>query len=138
MHINIGGHFSCKHCLSMETIENAKIESLNAYYKNPVPEAQEGTPGQQISAVISNLVFYKTLTNIITNFNASSAGFAFESFLAVLLDAESGKQIPAAVSLPPLWTYPGAQVRITASKTAFDSGPRANGLTIGRSIPDCR
>ena len=74
---------------------NAKIESLNAYYKNPVPEAQEGTPGQQISAVISNLVFYKTLTNIITNFNASSAGFAFESFLAVLLDAESGKQIPA-------------------------------------------
>ena len=74
---------------------NAKIESLNAYYENPVPEAQEGTPGQQISAVISNLVFYKTLTNIITNFNASSAGFAFESFLAVLLDAESGKQIPA-------------------------------------------
>ena len=74
---------------------NAKIESLNAYYENPVPDAQKGTPGQQISAVISNLVFYKTLTNIITNFNASSAGFAFESFLAVLLDAESGKQIPA-------------------------------------------
>lgn len=73
----------------------AKIESLNAYYRNPVPEAQEGTPGQQISSVISNLVFYKTLTNIITNFNASSAGFAFESFLAVLLDAETGKQIPA-------------------------------------------
>ena len=74
---------------------SAKIESLNAYYQDPVPDAQEGTPGQQISAVISNLVFYKTLTNIITNFNASSAGFAFESFLAVLLDAESGKQIPA-------------------------------------------
>ena len=74
---------------------NAKIQALNEYYENPVPDAQEGTPGQQISAVISNLVFYKTLTNIITNFNASSAGFAFESFLAVLLDAESGKQIPA-------------------------------------------
>ena len=74
---------------------NAKIQALNEYYENPVPDAQEGTPGQQISAVISNIVFYKTLTNIITNFNASSAGFAFESFLAVLLDAESGKQIPA-------------------------------------------
>ena len=74
---------------------NAKIQALNAYYQNPIPESQGETPGKQISSVISNLVFYKTLTNIITNFNASSAGFAFESFLAVLLDAESGKQIPA-------------------------------------------
>ena len=74
---------------------SSKIEALNAYYENPVPEAQGDTPGQQIKNVISNLVFYKTLTNIITNFNASSAGFAFESFLAVLLDAETGKQIPA-------------------------------------------
>lgn len=73
----------------------SKIEALNAYYENPVPEAQGDNPGQQIKNVISNLVFYKTLTNIITNFNASSAGFAFESFLAVLLDAETGKQIPA-------------------------------------------
>ena len=74
---------------------SAKIEALNSYYENPTPEMQGDTPGQQIRNVISNLVFYKTLTNIITNFNASSAGFAFESFLAVLLDAESGKQIPA-------------------------------------------
>ena len=74
---------------------SSKIEALNAYYENPVPDAQGDTPGQQIKNVISNLVFYKTLTNIITNFNASSAGFAFESFLAVLLDAETGKQIPA-------------------------------------------
>ena len=73
-----------------------KLHDLNQYYENPMPEAFEGTPGQQISKVISNLVFYKTLTGIITNFNASSAGFAFESFLAVLLDAESGQQIPAS------------------------------------------
>ena len=73
----------------------SKIEALNSYYENPVPAAQGDNPGQQIKNVISNLVFYKTLTNIITNFNASSAGFAFESFLAVLLDAETGKQIPA-------------------------------------------
>jgi len=75
---------------------SGKLHDLNQYYENPMPEAFEGTPGQQISKVISNLVFYKTLTGIITNFNASSAGFAFESFLAVLLDAESGQQIPAS------------------------------------------
>jgi len=74
-----------------------KIVELNEYFENPLPE-EEGTPGQQISRTISNLVFYKTLTNIITNFNAASAGFAFESFLAVLLDAETGKQIPASAA----------------------------------------
>ena len=46
----------------------AKIEALDEYYQNPDPIEQGDTPGQQISAVISNLVFYKTLTNIITNF----------------------------------------------------------------------
>jgi hypothetical protein len=76
----------------------AKIEALDEYYQNPDPAEQGDTPGQQISAVISNLVFYKTLTNIITNFNASSAGFSFESFLAVLLDAETGRQIPASAA----------------------------------------
>jgi len=73
----------------------AKIVALNEYYANPMPDLS-GTPGEQIARTISNLVFYKTLTNIITNFNASSAGFAFESFLAVLLDAETGRQIPAS------------------------------------------
>ena len=72
-----------------------KIVALNEYFANPLPEEGE-TPAQQLKNTISNLVFYKTLTNIITNFNASAAGFAFESFLAVLLDAESGKQIPAS------------------------------------------
>jgi hypothetical protein len=37
-------------------------------------------------------MFYKTLTKVITNFNASSAGFSFESFLAALVN---GFQIPA-------------------------------------------
>ena len=41
---------------------------------------------------MSYLVFYKTLTTIITNFNASSAGFSFEAFLATLL---GGSQIKA-------------------------------------------
>jgi len=39
------------------------------------------------------LVFYKTLTMAITNFNASAAGFNFEAFLAALME---GKQIPAS------------------------------------------
>jgi len=38
------------------------------------------------------LVFYKTLTKVIANFNAASAGFSFEAFLAVLME---GEQIPA-------------------------------------------
>jgi len=76
----------------------AKIEALDEYYQNPDPAEQGDTPGQQISAVISNLVFFKTLKKIITNFNASSAGFSFESFLAVLLDAETGRQIPASAA----------------------------------------
>lgn len=76
----------------------AKIEALNEYYKSPVVKEEGLPPGKQISRTISNLVFYKTLTNVITNFNASSAGFAFESFLAVLLDAETGRQIPASAA----------------------------------------
>ena len=50
----------------------------------------EGTAAENISKTMSYLVFFKTLTQIITNFNAASAGFSFESFLAVLL---GGKQI---------------------------------------------
>ncbi len=51
------------------------------------------TQGQKIASVLAYLVFLKTLTTVITNFNASSAGFNFEAFLAVLL---GGEQIPAA------------------------------------------
>jgi len=74
-----------------------KIAALKKYYDNPIPDPT-GSPKEQLQHTISNLVFYKTLTNIITNFNASAAGFAFESFLAVLLDAETGKQIPATAT----------------------------------------
>ena len=35
---------------------------------------------------------FKALTKVVSNFNAASAGFNFEAFLAVLLD---GKQVPA-------------------------------------------
>ena len=48
-------------------------------------------PRQTIAKILSYLTFYKTLTMILQNFNAASAGFTFESFIAVLL---GGEQIP--------------------------------------------
>ena len=68
---------------------------------------------QRIVQAISYLVFYKTLTKVITNFNASSAGFSFESFLAALVD---GEQIP------------------TGNKTIADYLDRASGQTIPVSL----
>jgi len=70
-----------------------KIASLAEFYNNPDSISLEGgTPGQRIANALSYLVFYKTLTKVISNFNAASAGFNFEAFLAVLLE---GSQIKA-------------------------------------------
>ena len=76
-----------------------KIASISNFYDNPDAAMQaifgeEGntSSAQQIQATLSYLVFYKTLTKIIANFNAASAGFSFEAFLAVLM---KGEQIPA-------------------------------------------
>ena len=59
-----------------------KIKELNEFMANPDIEGKDAR--EKISKILSYLVFYKTLTRVITNFNASSAGFSFESFLAVL------------------------------------------------------
>jgi len=73
-----------------------KIDSLNKFYSmdsdllNKLQLDDKG-PGGKISSVLAYLVFYKTLTKILTNFNAASAGFNFEAFLAVML---GGKQVP--------------------------------------------
>ena len=72
-----------------------KIKKVSSFYSDGVGliEAEAGSDRTKtIVQAISYLVFYKTLTKVITNFNASSAGFSFESFLAVLSD---GYQIPA-------------------------------------------
>jgi hypothetical protein len=71
----------------------AKLEKLNAFTaEGPSALAGGGSGGaSDIGAIMSYLVFYKTLTRVITNFNAASAGFNFESFLAVLL---GGQQVP--------------------------------------------
>ena len=71
----------------------SKIASLADFYNNPdAINLEGGTPGQRIASALSYLVFYKTLTKVISNFNAASAGFNFEAFLAVLLE---GAQIKA-------------------------------------------
>lgn len=76
------------------TTLSEKLRSLEDFYANGAQELSAAGVDRSkiIQQVISYLVFYKTLTKVITNFNASSAGFSFESFLATLLD---GKQIPA-------------------------------------------
>jgi hypothetical protein len=72
-----------------------QITSLQEFYGPGGPEmvtASATSNAEAIGKLISYLVFYKTLTKVVTNFNAASAGFSFESFLAVLLN---GQQIDA-------------------------------------------
>ena len=88
-----------------------KIEELNRFFEGKSAPGPSGGPGNQLRKTISYLVFYKTLTQIITNFNASCAGFSFESFLAVLLDAKTGQQIPAsgAETIADIVVYKGSR-----------------------------
>jgi len=70
-----------------------KLTSIAAFYDNPDnANLDSASLGKKIANILSYLVFYKTLTKVISNFNAASAGFNFEAFLAVLL---KGTQIPA-------------------------------------------
>ena len=71
----------------------AKIASLARFYEDGAEAYNTDTAdrGALIAKTISYLVFYKTLTKVITNFNASSAGFSFESFLAALVNGEQIK-----------------------------------------------
>ena len=66
-----------------------KIQSINEVMSGD-PDALQSkfsnlSGGSAIASTLSYLVFLKTLTNLISNFNASSAGFSFEAFLGVLL-----------------------------------------------------
>jgi hypothetical protein len=72
-----------------------KIDNLSNFFERPMEyvEAFGGTEIDNTITTMSFLGFYKTLTDVITNFNASSAGFTFEAFLATLL---GGYQVPAA------------------------------------------
>ena len=107
-----------------------RIASISNFYERGSEMLQEGTNDriQLITNAISYLVFYKTLTKIVTNFNAASAGFSFESFLATLvsgrqieantgtiadyIDNSTGKEIPVSLKL-----YKEGQLEVGGSYT---------------------
>jgi hypothetical protein len=107
-----------------------RIASLSNFYEQGSSLLREGTSDriQLITNAISYLVFYKTLTKIVTNFNASSAGFSFESFLATLvggrqieantgtiadyIDNSTGKEVPVSLKL-----YKEGQLEVGGSYT---------------------
>jgi hypothetical protein len=74
-------------------------------------------------------VFYKTLTKVITNFNASSAGFSFESFLAALVN---GFQIPANTGTIADYVDRASGVEIPVSLKLYKEG----NLEVGGSYTD--
>ena len=65
-----------------------KVQYINEFIENP-PVTED------ISEILSHIVLLDTLTNILLHFNASAAGFAFEGFLAALLQ---GEQVPAGTA----------------------------------------
>jgi len=92
-----------------------KIKAIDDFYKFDAVKLQAqgffgDTQASMISQVMAYLVFYKTLTTIITHFNAASAGFSFEAFLGVLL---LGGQIPTGnKTIADLYTEDGTPVSL--------------------------
>jgi len=67
------------------------LNSLSEFYTTGLKFRSDTSANGRIRTTLSYLAFYKTLTQILSGFNASSAGFTFEAFLAALL---GGTQIP--------------------------------------------
>ena len=95
-----------------------RIDNVGMFYAEGAGIIAQGSDQSRtgrITQAISYLVFYKTLTKVITNFNASSAGFSFESFLSALVKGQqiqtgnktiadytdnlSGEEIPVSLKL---------------------------------------
>ena len=73
-----------------EKLNNVQTKMTDGFRDIP---SEHNDVQKYIQEVMSYLVFVKTLTMAITNFNASAAGFNFEAFLATLM---GGQQIPAS------------------------------------------
>ena len=69
-----------------------KLNAVSGIMEKGINSIPRDNPKEFIQQAMAYLVFYKTLTMAITNFNASAAGFNFEAFLAALMQ---GRQIPA-------------------------------------------
>ena len=95
-----------------------RIDNVSQFYADGAGIIAQGADQSRtgrLTQAISYLVFYKTLTKVITNFNASSAGFSFESFLSALVKGQqiqtgnktiadytdnlSGEEIPVSLKL---------------------------------------
>jgi hypothetical protein len=66
------------------------LDSLAEFYEGGFKFRSDATGSGKIRTILTYLIFYKTLTQIIQGFNAASAGFTFESFLAATI---GGQQI---------------------------------------------
>ena len=75
-----------------QKLKSVQIKMTEGFGDIPKPEDGAGIK-KYIQEVMAYLVFYKSLTMAITNFNASAAGFNFEAFLAALM---GGEQISAS------------------------------------------
>ncbi len=95
-----------------------RIDNVSQFYADGagiIAQGKDQSRAGRLTQAISYLVFYKTLTKVITNFNASSAGFSFESFLSALVKGQqiqtgnktiadytdnlSGEEIPVSLKL---------------------------------------
>ena len=109
-----------------------RIKSVAQFYStgsDMIDEQAGADRTQRIVQAISYLVFYKTLTKVITNFNASSAGFSFESFLAARVD---GYQIPANTGTIADYIDRSTGADIPVSLKLYTKG----GLEVGGSYTD--
>lgn len=74
-----------------------KVKAINSFYEDSIEQLEQkgllskDSKSSRVQTIMSYLVLLKTLTTIITNFNAASAGFSFESFLGVLLEGQQVK-----------------------------------------------
>ena len=108
---------NCLNNIQGTTFEE-RIDNVSMFYADGAGIIGQGADQSRtgrITQAISYLVFYKTLTKVITNFNASSAGFSFESFLSALVKGQqiqtgnatiadytdnlTGKEIPVSLKL---------------------------------------
>jgi hypothetical protein len=93
-----------------------KIQSISSLFSMTEEELQQSTflsaesNAGKIQKTLAYLVFLKTLTTIITNFNAASAGFSFEAFLGVLLGG--GQQATGGGTIADLYDSAGTPISL--------------------------